>query len=161
MDRNNFPICFQAKNFTEMRRSQTVPGRQNNQSALQNHTISSRQKSTLSKVPNNTSHHNPTRDIPKISFTEKSRLFRQAYSQNQLPVKLDHSGPKTRLKWTQKPEDLDFEKWLPIFGDGVIETEPPFNMLAQMGLVELIELGKDLPGNPVLETLPFFIPALR
>lgn len=74
------------------------------------------------------------------------------YERGDLPIQIDHGGVANRLAWKVEIQKLDFHHYLPIFFDGLRETEPPFSFVAEQGVMDMLEAGahKVLPVIPQL-----------
>lgn len=78
--------------------------------------------------------------------------FRRFYERGDLPVQVDHGGVSNRIQWKVQIEKLDFHHYLPIFFDGLRETEEPYAFLAEQGVYDMLDVGwrKVLPVIPQL-----------
>lgn len=58
----------------------------------------------------------------------------------------------TKLNWKVNIEDLDFHHYLPLFFDGLTETEQPYKFIMEQGISDMLEQGgpKILPVVPQL-----------
>jgi len=56
-------------------------------------------------------------------------LFRKMYIRGDIPVRVIH-GVKRQLRWNVKIEELDYTRFLPVFFDGLIENEEPYQFIA-------------------------------
>ncbi|CBZ27796.1 conserved hypothetical protein [Leishmania mexicana MHOM/GT/2001/U1103] len=111
------------------------------------------------------------RDAPDAAFSEKGcgksappkagafkkRLippteFRRAYDRGDLPIAICH-GSRPTVDWKVEVEKLDYHHYLPIFFDGIRETEEPYMFLARQGCLDLLERG----GPKILPTIPQLI----
>lgn len=79
--------------------------------------------------------------------------FRKFYERGDLPVAVHHSGTGNKLKWKVEIEKLDYHHYLPIFFDGIRETEDPYRFLAVQGVFDLLEHG----GSKILPVIPQLI----
>jgi hypothetical protein len=64
--------------------------------------------------------------------------FRRFYERGDLPLAVDHGGVTNRIHWKAEIDKLDFHHYLPIFFDGLRETEVPFDFLAEQVIPLLI-----------------------
>lgn len=78
--------------------------------------------------------------------------FRRAYDRGDLPLAICHGGRPT-IDWKVEVEKLDYHHYLPIFFDGIRETEEPYMFLARQGCLDLLERG----GPKILPTVPQLI----
>lgn len=66
--------------------------------------------------------------------------FRRFYERGDLPIAIEHRGTKNVISWKVEIERLDYHHYLPIFFDGVRETEEPFRFLATKGVEDLLKV---------------------
>ncbi|CCW64314.1 unnamed protein product [Phytomonas sp. EM1] len=78
--------------------------------------------------------------------------FRRYYDRGDLPVSIAH-GSRPAVDWKVEVEKLDYHHYLPIFFDGIRETEEPYMFLARQGCMDLLERG----GPKILPTIPQLI----
>lgn len=78
--------------------------------------------------------------------------FRRYYNRGDLPVSVSH-GSRCAVDWKVEVEKLDYHHYLPIFFDGIRETEEPYMFLARQGCMDLLERG----GPKILPTVPQLI----
>jgi len=78
--------------------------------------------------------------------------LRRFYERGDLPIQIDHGGVANRLAWKVEIQKLDFHHYLPIFFDGLRETELPYSFVAEQGVMDMLEAGahKVLPVIPQL-----------
>lgn len=79
--------------------------------------------------------------------------FRRFYERADLPIQIDHNGVKNKILWKVKPQKLDYHHYLPIFFDGLRETEMPYSFLALQGTLDLLNVG----GAKILNVIPQLI----
>ncbi|KAL0211532.1 hypothetical protein RCL1_005158 [Eukaryota sp. TZLM3-RCL] len=79
--------------------------------------------------------------------------FRRFYDRGDLPVSIDHSGAGNTTHWRIAIDQLDYHHYLPIFFDGLRETEEPYRFLAREGTIKLLKAGK----NKILPVIPQLI----
>ena len=85
--------------------------------------------------------------------SRKSQLsnFELAYSNGEIPCRVNHGGVITRLKWDQDPEDLDYNPLLVTVSDGLTETRHPYAFVAQNAFKELLSAdGAEAKTVPLL-----------
>lgn len=70
--------------------------------------------------------------------------FRRFYERGDLPISVEHRGTKNVISWKVEIERLDYHHYLPIFFDGIRETEEPFRFLATKGVEDLLKVHPDL-----------------
>uniref|UniRef100_A0A915K0L6 Uncharacterized protein n=1 Tax=Romanomermis culicivorax TaxID=13658 RepID=A0A915K0L6_ROMCU len=112
-------------------------------------------KSIVSVNKNNLSTTTTAKSIPPKND------FKIAHERNDLPVLLDHSGQKLTLKWRLLFDELDFDRWLPLFASGLSLDAHPLEFLAFNGFVDLLNAGRFSSRNSILDSLPFCIPSFR
>lgn len=65
--------------------------------------------------------------------------FRKLCDAGSLPVRLNHGGSGgSGVAWKTDPRHVDVEAFLPLFFEGVMETEHPYRTLAVRGAEELV-----------------------
>lgn len=93
---------------------------------------------------------------PKIGVYDpkppKTSTFRKYYERGAFPIALEDDSNGQRISWKVRIEDLDFHYYLPMFFDGLTETEAPYKFLVEQGTTEMLEHGgpKILPVVPQL-----------
>ncbi|KAG5346572.1 RPC1 polymerase, partial [Acromyrmex charruanus] len=82
----------------------------------------------------------------------KPSTFRKFYKRGIFPISLENNGYYQKINWKVDIEDLDFHHYLPLFFDGLTETEQPYKFLAEQGISDMLEHGgpKILPVVPQL-----------
>lgn len=80
-------------------------------------------------------------------------LFRTFYERGDLPLVVEHHAHKNKLAWQTNIQKLDFQHYLPIFFDGLRETEHPYAFIARQGVRDLLEQG----GNKIRPVVPQLI----
>ncbi|EKF31059.1 hypothetical protein MOQ_005112 [Trypanosoma cruzi marinkellei] len=78
--------------------------------------------------------------------------FRRYYDRGDLPLAVSH-GSRPSIDWKVEVERLDYHHYLPIFFDGIRETEEPYMFLARQGCLDLLKRG----GAKILPTIPQLI----
>jgi len=85
--------------------------------------------------------------------TEETTLFKKYYDRGDLPIAVNSQGANRKVTWKLEPESLDYHLYLPIFFEGLRETQEPYKFLAIQGCDELLERG----GSKILPVLPQLI----
>ncbi len=67
--------------------------------------------------------------------------FRRFYERGDLPIAVDHRGSKNVIAWKVEIEKLDYHHYLPIFFDGIRETQEPYRFLAVKGVEDMLKVG--------------------
>ena len=81
----------------------------------------------------------------------KPSSFRKFYERGVFPISLESDG--VTITWKVDIENLDFHHYLPMFFDGLTETEPPYNLLVEQGISDMLERG----GTKILPVVPQLI----
>lgn len=79
--------------------------------------------------------------------------FRRFYERGDLPIAVDHRGSKNMIAWKVEIEKLDYHHYLPIFFDGIRETQEPYRFLAVKGVEDMLKAG----GSKILPVIPQLI----
>jgi len=79
--------------------------------------------------------------------------FRRFYERGDLPIQIEHRGVHNRIGWKVDIEKLDYHHYLPIFFDGIRETQMPYSFLAKQGCEDMLANG----GNKILPVIPQLI----
>ena len=79
-------------------------------------------------------------------------MFRQFYERADLPVMVDQNGSVPKICWKVDISRIDYHHYLPLFMDGLRETEWPYDFLAEGGVGDMISTCPDkiLPVIPQL-----------
>lgn len=83
----------------------------------------------------------------------EATLFKKYYDRGDLPIAVNSQGAQRKVTWKLEPELLDYHLYLPIFFEGLRETQEPYKFLANQGCDELLERG----GSKILPVLPQLI----
>ncbi|CAK9814804.1 Parkin coregulated gene protein [Anthophora quadrimaculata] len=83
----------------------------------------------------------------------KPSVFRKFYEWGVFPVALEKDNYGTKLSWKVNIMDLDFHHYLPLFFDGLTETEQPIKFIVEQGISDMLEHG----GSKVLSVVPQLI----
>lgn len=78
--------------------------------------------------------------------------FRKFYERGDFPIALEHDTKGNKIAWKVEIEKLDYHHYLPLFYDGLCETEHPYEFFARQGVHDMLEHGqtKILPVIPQL-----------
>jgi hypothetical protein len=80
--------------------------------------------------------------------------FRRFYLRGDLPVQVAFEGASRKVQWKVDFRNLDYHHYLPIFFDGIRETQEPFKFIARQGSLDLIAKGAE---NHILSVIPQLI----
>jgi len=83
----------------------------------------------------------------------KPTEFRRFYDRGDLPLQVSFSGATRKVAWKVDIEKLDYHHYLPIFFDGLRETQEPYKFLALQGVKDLLTEG----GQKILPVVPQLI----
>ncbi|XP_028843492.1 parkin coregulated gene protein [Denticeps clupeoides] len=83
----------------------------------------------------------------------KPTAFRKFYERGDFPIALEHDTKGNRIAWKVDIEKLDYYHYLPLFFDGLCETEHPYEFFARQGIHDMLEHG----GSKILPTVPQLI----
>lgn len=95
----------------------------------------------------------PKRISTQVRPNPPNTEFRRFYERGDLPIQIDHSGVTNKINWKVAPEKLDYHHYLPIFFDGIRETEEPYQFLSLQGTMDMLEDG----GSKILPVIPQLI----
>ncbi|XP_023219390.1 parkin coregulated gene protein homolog [Centruroides sculpturatus] len=73
-------------------------------------------------------------------FSPPMPRFRQRYCSGEIPVTLVRENFGWNLYWKVPIKDIDFGYYLPIFFEGLRETRKPFDLIANIGLHEMLDI---------------------
>ncbi|KAH8855338.1 Parkin coregulated protein [Schistosoma japonicum] len=79
--------------------------------------------------------------------------FRIFYNRGDFPIALEHDSKGNKIAWKVEIEKLDYHHYLPLFFEGLAETEHPYEFFARQGVHDLLEHG----GNKILPVIPQLI----
>ncbi|XP_054753733.2 parkin coregulated gene protein homolog [Lytechinus pictus] len=83
----------------------------------------------------------------------KPTIFRKLYQRGDLPIAMEHYGMGNKIFWKKEIEKLDYHHYLPLFFEGLRETEHPFDFFASRGINDMLEHG----GQKILPVIPQLI----
>jgi len=95
----------------------------------------------------------PKSGVYSPTKAEDCTLFKKYYDRGDLPIAVNSTGATRKITWKLEPELLDYHLYLPIFFEGLRETQEPYKFLATQGCDELLERG----GSKILPVLPQLI----
>ena len=84
--------------------------------------------------------------------------FKRCYDHGDIPISVVHSAQRF-IRWKVDLHQLDFWKYLPIFFDGLRETEEPYVFLAEKGCVELLYASKG--DDRILQCVPLLVTPIK
>jgi hypothetical protein len=98
------------------------------------------------------SHSTATRRVV-TSATERPTEFRRFYDRGDLPLQVAFDGAQRKVQWKVQFDFLDYHHYLPIFFDGIRETQEPYRFLARQGTYDLLARG----SKKILSVVPQLI----
>ena len=87
-----------------------------------------------------------------VQNLHKPTQFRKFYERGDFPIALEHDSKGNKIAWKVEIEKLDYHHYLPLFFEGLSETEHPYEFFARQGTHDMLEHGpaKILPVIPQL-----------
>jgi len=85
--------------------------------------------------------------------SSKPTQFRFFYERGDFPIALGHDTKGNKIQWKVEIEKLDFHHYLPLFFDGLCETQHPYDFFAEQGVLDMLKAG----GSKVLPVIPQLI----
>lgn len=65
------------------------------------------------------------------------------YQRGDLPIKVEYLSGGVRILWTVDLDKIDIGFYLPLFFDGLAETDHPYKVYARQGVEDLINFGRE------------------
>lgn len=79
--------------------------------------------------------------------------FSKFYERGDFPIALEHDTKGNKIAWKVEIEKLDYHHYLPLFFDGLCETNHPYEFFARQGVHDMLEHG----GSKILPVIPQLI----
>lgn len=73
----------------------------------------------------------------------RATSFRMYFDRGDLPIKMEYLTGGERIAWSVDVEKLDYTLYLPLFFDGLSETQHPYKTYARQGVQDLLHAGGD------------------
>uniref|UniRef100_A0A1A9WPP2 Uncharacterized protein n=1 Tax=Glossina brevipalpis TaxID=37001 RepID=A0A1A9WPP2_9MUSC len=98
-------------------------------------------------------------NINKVPLNKHFRKtsFRLYFDRADLPIKMEYMCGGDKIGWTIDIEKLDYSFYLPLFFDGLSETEHPYKTYARQGVYDLLIAG----GEKIPPVIPQLILPLK
>ncbi|CAF1471509.1 unnamed protein product, partial [Rotaria sordida] len=112
-------------------------------------TVKSLQKNAKINTP-------PSAESTRIR-NSKPTAFRKFYERGDFPIALEHDTKGNKIAWKVEVEKLDYHHYLPLFFDGLCETEHPYDFFARQGIHDMLEHG----GIKILPVIPQLIVPIK
>ncbi|KAI3378518.1 hypothetical protein SNEBB_004103 [Seison nebaliae] len=88
----------------------------------------------------------------------KQTSFRKFYERGDFPIAVEHDARGNKIAWKVELERLDYHHYLPLFFDGLCETEHPYAFFARQGIHDMLEHGGEASGGgKILPVIPQLI----
>ena len=86
----------------------------------------------------------------------KQTQFRRFYDRGDLPIALEHDTKGNKIAWKVEIEKLDYHHYLPMFFEGLRETEHPYEFFARQGVHDMLCLlyTSPSPRDATLSRMP-------
>lgn len=85
----------------------------------------------------------PKKNQTRCVLQSKLSTFRMYYERGDLPIKMEYLTGGDKIGWTIEFEKLDYSLYLPLFFDGLSETQHPYKTYARQGVQDLLAHGGD------------------
>ncbi|XP_013118495.1 parkin coregulated gene protein homolog [Stomoxys calcitrans] len=92
-----------------------------------------------------------------LNKPHKSSSFRMYFDRGDLPIKMEYLCGGDKIGWTVDIDKLDYSLYLPLFFDGLCETEHPYKTYARQGVSDLLMAG----GEKIHTVIPQLILPLK
>lgn len=79
--------------------------------------------------------------------------FKKFYERGDFPIALEHDTKGNKIAWKVEIEKLDYHHYLPLFFDGLCETDHPYEFFSRQGVHDMLEHG----GSKILPVIPQLI----
>ncbi|XP_071375462.1 parkin coregulated gene protein [Centroberyx affinis] len=83
--------------------------------------------------------------------------FRKFYERGEFPMALEHNAKGNRIAWKVEIDKLDYYHYLPMFFDGLCETDHPYEFFARQGVHDMLDHG----GTKILPLIPQLIMPIK
>lgn len=83
----------------------------------------------------------------------KATSFRRFYERGDFPIALEFDTKGNKIAWKVEIEKMDYHHYLPLFFEGLRETQHPYEFFARQGIHDMLEHG----GNKILPCIPQLI----
>ncbi|XP_023300095.2 parkin coregulated gene protein homolog isoform X1 [Lucilia cuprina] len=101
--------------------------------------------------------HNDGSSSHRSKSFHRSNSFRMYFDRGDLPIKMEYLCGGDKIGWTVDIDKLDYSLYLPLFFDGLCETEHPYKTYARQGVSDLLIAG----GEKVPAVIPQLILPLK
>lgn len=89
----------------------------------------------------------------RFFLSSKTTSFRMYYDRGDIPIKMEYLTGGAKISWTVDLDKIDYNLYLPLFFDGLCETQHPYKTYARQGCHDLINHG----GEKVYPVIPQLI----
>jgi len=108
---------------------------------------------TVQSYMNNSKVTNPPAAGAYNKRPSKPTSFRKFYERGDFPIALEHDTKGNKIAWKVEIEKLDYHHYLPLFYDGLCETDHPYEFFSRQGVHDMLEHG----GSKILPVIPQLI----
>ncbi|XP_014093675.1 parkin coregulated gene protein homolog [Bactrocera oleae] len=91
------------------------------------------------------------------SHRRSTTTFRMYFDRGDLPIKMEYLCGGDKIGWTVDIDKLDYSLYLPLFFDGLSETQHPYKTYARQGVTDLLVAG----GEKIHPVVPQLILPLK
>ncbi|XP_054263162.1 parkin coregulated gene protein-like [Macrosteles quadrilineatus] len=95
----------------------------------------------------------PPKPEDRVRHTAGNTAFKRFYIRGDFPISMESSSSGHKIAWRQPIESLNFHHYLPVFFDGLCETEHPYKFFARQGIHDMLVHGR----NKILPVIPQLI----
>uniref|UniRef100_A0A1B0DJZ8 Uncharacterized protein n=1 Tax=Phlebotomus papatasi TaxID=29031 RepID=A0A1B0DJZ8_PHLPP len=79
--------------------------------------------------------------VGRYFLQPRATSFRMYYDRGDLPIKMDYLIGGFKIAWTVDIDKLDYGLYLPLFFDGLSETQHPYKTYARQGMIPMIQFS--------------------
>jgi len=91
---------------------------------------------------------------PFTSAKKHKTNFGYVYTAGGIPCRINHGSVKNSIQWDIHPADVEFDPVLVNCFEGLLETDHPYSLIANMGLQELLKSeGASEKASPIVGKL--------
>uniref|UniRef100_A0A182Q6E0 Uncharacterized protein n=1 Tax=Anopheles farauti TaxID=69004 RepID=A0A182Q6E0_9DIPT len=90
----------------------------------------------------------------------RASRFRRFFLRGDIPIgrECGPRGVKHFIKWHTPPEQLNYQRFLPLFFDGLCESTFPYREFARHGVCDMLAAGSE---HQIFQTIPMLILPMR
>ncbi|CAD7012048.1 unnamed protein product [Ceratitis capitata] len=95
--------------------------------------------------------------VGNATHRRPTTTFRMYFDRGDLPIKMEYLCGGDKIGWTVDIDKLDYSLYLPLFFDGLSETQHPYKTYARQGVSDLLVAG----GEKIHPVVPQLILPLK